>query len=312
MLMAAAGFALTPVDFLMRPFEKRRYTQAPASNKPTILVVGPPRSGTTLVAQYLINSFEVGYLNNLTSLFPKSPIQANRLFGKFAPLAKGDYSSYYGKSRRLSGANDGLYIWDRWLGADRGTMPNELRANAAQDIPQFFAALQNLYELPIVNKVNRLNTCANLISDVMGNVFFVCLHREPIYLAQSLYIARQEILGQLGNAYGTRHPDSVMEDPVEDVCRQVVFHQRMQQKQQALLGEERYSIVSYEDFCERPADFANTLSRQHPQLRFAQDEPGQDTVFRVSRTKKLPDEIFGQLQERLTELGEPGFSLRRF
>jgi hypothetical protein len=119
MYQAAAGFGLMPLDLLLRGRERRLCAVAPPSVKPIIIVVGPPRSGTTLVAQYLINTFDVCYLNNLTALFPNSPITANVLFGRMARLGAGDYDAFYGKSRGLSGANDGLYIWDRWLGSDR-------------------------------------------------------------------------------------------------------------------------------------------------------------------------------------------------
>ena len=55
------------------------YAKARAPRHPIIIVVGPPRSGTTLVAQTLTHYLNLTYFNNVTSLFPRSPICGNRI-----------------------------------------------------------------------------------------------------------------------------------------------------------------------------------------------------------------------------------------
>ena len=268
--MAVAGLLLIPVDYLLGPWERRIYATASKPNKPLIIVVGPPRSGTTLVAQYLINRFSVGYLNNLTSLFPRSPIAANRLFMSADSFRRGDYRAFYGKSRKLSGANDGLYIWDRWLGPDRARVPERL-LKSHSELSEFFGALMDFVDRPIVNKINRLNTCANLVVDELENVSFVCLHRDPLFLAQSLYLARTEILGDVNSPYGTEHDNRHLDDPIEDVCQQVLFHEQCARKQRQILGEDRFSIVSYDSFCEAPEAFAMAIAARFPTLELRED-----------------------------------------
>jgi hypothetical protein len=312
MLQAAAGFGLMPIDLLLRRRERRLYASAQPPHKPVIIVVGPPRSGTTLVAQYLINTFDVCYLNNLTALFPKSPITANVLFGRMAKLGAGDYDAFYGKSRGLSGANDGLHIWDRWLGSDRDRVPEQLQGDALRTMPQFFGALEAHYGIPLVNKVNRLNTCANLVADCLPGAWFICLKRDPLYLAQSLYVAREQISGDLDTPYGTLHSGAARGDPVEDVCRQVAYHEGQASRQQALLGRERFSVVEYEEFCKRPADFARSIAAQHPVLRLRDAQPPNATEFGVSRKSKLPERILDQMKESLSNLETSKVSLRLF
>lgn len=302
--MAAAGVGLSVFDRLMQMPERRLYEKAGSPAMPIILVCGPPRSGTTLVAQYLINTFEVCYLNNLTSLFPRSPILANRWFGRYARLRPGPYAAYYGKSRGLSDPNDALYVWDRWLGSDRHRVPTRLERGAEQLMPRFFGALETHYGLPVVNKVNRLNTCAHLVAEHLENAWFLCVRRDPLMLAQSLYVAREEIGGDLGRAYGVQHPDRNKKDPVDDVCRQVVFHERQAREQQRLLGERRFRIIQYEEFCERPFALARAVSDEPGGLawRGSPEEAGKQ-VFRVSQKQKLPTETFERMRQRLSDLG---------
>ena len=310
--MAAAGIALTPLDVALRPIERKEYERAEESREPVILVVGPPRSGTTLVTQYLINSFDVCYLTNLTSLFPRSPIAITKLLGRLVPIGAGDYDAFYGRSRRLSGVNDGLYIWDRWLGNDRRQVPTMLEPGSEESMRQLFAALANYFKAPIINKVNRLNTCAHLVANELTNVQFLCLQRAPLFLAQSLYIARGQILGNMNMAYGAQHPDSVTEDPIEDVCRQVLFYEDHAKKQQQLLGSESFPLISYEEFCENPAALANFLATKQPLLNPRRNREQMPRSFQISNQRKLSEDVFERMRFRLAELGAGNVNCQSF
>jgi hypothetical protein len=312
MYMAAAGIAATPFDIALRPFERREYERASRPTAPVILVVGPPRSGTTLVAQYLINQFDVCYLNNLTSLFPRSPIVINKMLGRFFKLRPGDYDAFYGKSRGLAGPNDALSIWDRWLGRDRDRVPTALEPGADIAIEQFFGALNDLYGLPVVNKVNRLNTCAHLVSDLLPNAQFLCMQRDPLLLAQSLYVARDFISGNMEAAYGVQHANSVDDDPVEDVCRQVLFHESQAQREQELIGKDRFEFISYEAFCKNPRGLTNHLAEKHAEMALRAGDMPESQSFTISDKRKLPEDIFERMRSRLSELGAGHISCRTF
>lgn len=301
MYMAAAGAALTPLDLLFSKKEQRIYAQAPEPVRPIILVCGPPRSGTTLVAQYLINNLDVSYLNNLTSLFPRSPVHANTVFGRWAKRNTGDYEAFYGKSRGLSGANDALYIWDRWLGSNRETVPDNLIAGSGQSMRAFFGAVEQLYDRPIVGKVNKLNTCASLVAECLPNATFVCVRRNPLYLAQSLYVARTKIMGDASVTYGVQHQPSSA-DPIEDVCLQVLFHEQQAKRQTGLLGD-RFAIVSYEQFCNEPHKFLEFCIENQTELQCRRDvRPGTDK-FTISRQMRVPEEVFEGLRNGLESKG---------
>ena len=302
MFMAAAGAVLTPLDVLFSGKERKIYSQASEPAEPIILVCGPPRSGTTLVAQYLINHLDVCYLNNLTSLFPRSPVYANTVFGRLARSETGDYDAFYGKSRGLSGTNDALYIWDRWLGSDREKVPDELVAGSGQSMRAFFGAVEQLYGLPIVSKVNKLNTCANLIAECLPNARFICVRRDPLFLAQSLYIARTKIMGDVTSAYGVQHRPSST-DPIEDVCLQVLFHEQQAKRQRELLGDDRFIIISYEKFCAEPHGLLGLIHDSDPALRYREGTETASDSFTVLRSIRVPIDVFQRIRDRLQEIG---------
>jgi hypothetical protein len=304
---AALGLVCTPLDLLMQVSERRRYRDATRPELPLIFVVGPPRSGTTLVAQVLIRHLPVCYINNLTAVFPRSPITSNVLFGRWMGSKKVGYTSYYGKSRHFSGPNDALYIWDRWLGKDRSLIPTTLVEAEKKDMVAFFAAFQEVFRRPLVNKVNRLVTCAHLVAEILENSYFLCLTRDPLWLGQSLLRARLEIHGDPTLAYGISKPDlprPEKDEGIHDVCEQVRFYEKTIEEQQRIIGRERFWIVPYESFCRSPEALVGEVSG-----RILGDPVDLETLrtdlrpFQVSSTVKVDRESFARLTKALARSG---------
>jgi len=306
LFMAVGGVALMPLDALLARREAARYAAAPDPKQSLILVCGPARSGTTLVAQYLINSLNVAHINNLSSLFPRSPLTANKLFARCLPFREGNYAAYYGRSRFLSGVNDGLHLWDRWLGSDRNGIPTSLSSGATVSLPQFFGALQACDNRPLVNKANRLFTCAHLVAPLLPDAIFICLRRDPVQLAQSLLIARTEITGDRQIPYGIHHDNRIVQDPVEDVCRQVEFYDAQIQKQQNLLGSDKFMVIDYEAFCAKPDGLVALLreSRGMSIQPRCSDTTNRTAAFDVSQSRRVSNEEYRVLQQRLSTLQE--------
>jgi hypothetical protein len=262
MWTAALGLLLTPLDMLLEANEKKLHRDAEESDLPIVLVCGPSRAGTTLAEQILIASTSPAYLNNLTSLFPRSPIIANRVFSRFVGRRSEEFRSYYGKSVGLGGPNDALYLWDRWLG--EGHRSAAVSPEATLDLAgmrQLFRALRQEHGQPVVNKNNHLNCCAHLVAPALPQAHFICMRRQREHLAQSLLLGRRDIHGDLSVAYGIPSPvGGPSADPIADVCRQVLYHERMAAWQQAQVGPERFWIIQYEDLCRDPKAFALRVS----------------------------------------------------
>jgi hypothetical protein len=301
---AVLGILTAPLDILLQVKEKQLYQQAGAPTLPLILVCGAPRSGTTLVSQVLINNLDIGYFNNLTSVFPRSPLVSYEMFRRQLNPTDVPYSSFYGKSIRFSGPNDALYLWDRWLGADRSKIRESLTEQEKTEMLHFFGACQEIYKKPILSKNNNLNVQANVVSDVLETAYFICMTRDPLYLAQSLLRARLDIHGDVNVAYGIDAPHPLnSRNHIEDVCRQVLFHERTIQKQQRLIGEDRFWIVQYEDFCRNPEFLVEMVSRK------ILDQPMQIDRLRKSikpflntNKIKIEPEIFEEIASTIKRL----------
>jgi hypothetical protein len=304
MAAAALGILLTPVDILLQDAEQRLYRNASKPRLPLIFVCGAPRSGTTFVSQVLINNLPVAFLNNLTSVFPRSPITANRIFGRLLSKKPLDYHSYYGKSQHFSGPNDALYIWDRWLGDDRTVIQTSLSPANQEAMIRFFGACEQFFQKPLINKNNNLNTYANVVADIFENAYFICMARDPLYLAQSLLKARLDIHGDLRIPYGIDCPYHADPDNyIESVCEQVLFHEQVIREQQRIVGEDRFWIIQYETFCQHPEVIVKRVSEEILGISVSvEDLKSKLEPFVSSNTVKIDAELFEALKETLNRL----------
>jgi len=294
------GLVFTPLDLLLEIREKKLYKRASQTEYPLIIVVGAPRSGTTLVAQVLIKHLPVCYFNNLTAVFPRSPLTANLLFKRWIKHYEISYKSYYGKSLHLSGPNDALYIWDRWLGKDRKNLTKKLSEAEQKAMRRFFNAYIDAYKKPLVCKNNSLNVRASQIAEVLENAHFICLTRDPVFLAQSLLKARTDIHGDVRISYGINDlekSNSQSPDAITDVCSQVFFHEHKIREQQQTIGADRFWIISYEDFCQNPAELVKRVSEKILRCPF-QDQEAARTLkpFTISNKVKMEPELFEKIK----------------
>ena len=297
--LALTGVIASPLDLLLLPFERKLYRRARAPQQPLLFVVGAPRSGTTLTYQLLIRHFDVRFLTNLTAIFPRSPICAMRFHEPFFSRQAIQYDSYYGRTTALSGQNDGLHVWDRWFNRGQPEAGESLTANRQESLVQFWGAFEQAFERPIVNKNNSLIARSHLVADALPEAHFICLRRDPLFLAQSLLLARNEIQGSYEIPYGLHEATRESTEPVEDVCAQVEYHGRLARLQRETIGNDRFWIVRYEEICREPAELVERVADEIPGLGPPTSAPRAEP-FEPSRKVRVDEQTFGRLESLLS------------
>ena len=300
------GFAAAPLDFLLQFAEERRYRSALEPQKPLLFICGAPRTGTTLVEQVLIQHLPFAFMNNLTSVFPRAPLTANRIFRPQVETRGDSFHSYYGKTTGFGGPNDGLHLWDRWLGTDRTRTRTSLTPTEQSEMRSFFGAMEQLYGKPILAKNNNLNACAALVAEVFDRAFFICMTREPLFLAQSQLQARQDIHGRADIPYGlTGASTSYNSNVIDDICHQVLYHRELAQEQQRRIGADRFWIVQYEAFCHKPSALVEAVAVR---VLGQPCPPGVREIspFKVSNKVRIEPERMHEIAACLTRLDHSG------
>ncbi len=240
-----------------------------------MLVVGAPRSGTTLVYQTLARYMDVSYVTNLMSMFPKSPISGSQLFKWLPKRRSADFQNYYGQTAGLDGPNDGFSLWNQWLGEDRYVPRTDLTESEQHQIRQFFGAWATAFGKPFLNKNNRNTGCLDLLSRVLPQASFIVVRRNPLLVAQSLITAREQVQGDKSLGWGLHsHSSDVKQDPlryVDDVCDQIIEIERQLDEQIRHIPKNRLIEITYEGFCEDPASALQWIGRQIPGVQLKAD-----------------------------------------
>ena len=252
----AMRIAARPLDWMLSGQEKRTINEAGSTDLPVLLIIGTPRSGTTLVYQTLARYLYVSYFQNLTSFFPRSAITGSKRFGWLAGTPTADFENFYGQTAGLSGPNDGFAIWNQWLGDDRYAPRTDLNAAEMASMRQFFDAWCSTFGKPFLNKNNRNTTCVAQLAQALPNARFVVVRRNPLMVAQSLITARQKVQGNKTVGWGLMAQDSDAQKDelsyVDDVCEQIIRIERDLDRQLSQIPAERILEITYEGFCEHP------------------------------------------------------------
>jgi len=296
--LAGLNLLATPIDKVVAVSESRTYRRACSPRLPIVFICGPSRSGTSVVALTIARALPVAYFTNLTSVFPRSPITFSRLFRLQPRSGRLSLRSHYGRTAGVRGWNDGLYLWDRWLGEDRTSVRSHISQDEGLAMARFFGAFEQWSGRPLVTKNNSLIVYAALVARYLPTAHFICLERDPLYLAQSLLVARSYIHGTEAISYGRDDPTRIRHsDPAADVCGQVRFYARLMREQQNALGPERFRVVSYEDFCANPAKLVTYVARNI--LDVPVDETQIPTSLAASHSQTVSDEVFRKLKHEL-------------
>lgn len=300
-----------PLDYCLKPLEHSLLAKDHEIDLPLLLVVGPPRSGTSLVHQVLASCLDVGYFTNFNAMFRRSPLVAVKYFqNRFEPgVITGE--NLYGNTSGFRGVNDAFHVWNRYLGRERYDAMSSLDGSTAREMCQFFQAWTNITSKPLLNKNNRNLACATLLAELLPKAHFIGVRRNPIYVAQSLLLAREWVQGDRRIGWGLNSIDASTSerelDEVQAVCHQVAVNERLFDRQRNAIGSDRWTDVSYEAFCEAPQDIVRQAISMHPSIKLRSSQRI-DTLrpFENTNQDRLAQEEIDRIQGLLADVSSLG------
>lgn len=244
---------------------------------PLILVMGPLRSGTTLMTQWLANTGLMAYPTNLLSRFFRAPIVGAKIqllltdprfnfrdeLGEFAQQA--EYLSENGKTKGVLAPNEFWYFWRRFLAEPRRDVWTDAELKKSMDFSTMLAELRGMIEVfnkPFAAKGMLFNYNIPCLNSVIDRVVFVQVKRDPLTNVASALDARRRQLGDERHWYSFDIPEkeSLRElEPVAQVAGQIHYINQAIERGLQSVEESRKMTVQYEDFCANPKAVFDTL-----------------------------------------------------
>ncbi len=281
---------LAELSNLIAPAEVAALEVAPSRPWPLLWIVGAPRSGTTLMLQWLAASGSIAYPTNLLSRFFAAPAIGARIQrllcdpaldhrGELADLAiPFDFNSDLGKTRGALAPHEFWYFWRRFL-PTVDIEPLGERAPRADWIGLRAASLAvaEVFGRPFACKGMMVQYDLPLALARVPEARVLFVRRDEEANAASLLRARERFFGDRTRWYSARPPgsdDLLPLPPEEQVRAQVRDTNACIDAALAELPPARALEIKYEEFCSHPARTWSRLRALLADCELPEHHPG--------------------------------------
>lgn len=242
-----------PLIRLLETKKLRKYGCQELQANP-VFIVGLPRSGSTFVYQVLTDMFDVSFIDNLMTLGRETLYFSTWLSNLFfRGRMHHSYTSTYGNTWEsgLHAPSEAGALWYRWIPdnavyVDENSLSKKNRVAMALNI----SALINRYKKPLLIKNLYFSTRIRLIHALFPTAKFILVKREPLFIAQSIYLSRLEnSKNPEFDWWSVKFPgyESLLGKPLEEqVARQVYELERLLKRDLAEVNAEFVIEVNYE------------------------------------------------------------------
>ncbi len=296
--------------------------EPPAPEYPLILLVGAPRSGTTLFMQWLCSTRHVAVPTNLISRFFSAPafgVMLQRLLSdrryryrdEFDDLPTEPlqaFGSDLGKTKGILGHNSFFYFWRQFFPlAEPAPIPdNDLHRVDGKGLVRAIGRFANEVEAPLAMKGYLVQYHLGLLEKLLDRVLFVHIIRDPLDTMRSLLEVRKSLYGDEGKWWGCRPPgcDIFMgQAPAIQVAGQIALTQRSIRSELARMPDAKHIEISYELLCDSPAQVwselrnkisAQTVNGEKAKAMMAAEYHGPQNFRRSRQTPKSNDLLFSE------------------
>lgn len=274
----APGFAKDPagerfIEWLnatLAPAEREQHADLPET-RPTLHIVGAPRSGTTLLYQVVAGALDVGYIDNLVAAFWAAPVTGLRLSRKLGLEPARSFGSQFGRTHDVAEPHEFGYFWNHHLAypdlAERG--PAHETAIDWDGLRRVIVNMAEARGAAMVFKPMLLIWHMRAMARAMPRTCFVWIHREARDTALSLLRMRIAVRGGI-EGWASLRPAGIADDadPWYQVAAQVLRLESTIAAAAAELGPEVVMDVHYDELCADPngvvARVAGLMGRHGP------------------------------------------------
>lgn len=244
--------------------------RADGESHPIVFIMGPLRSGTTLLTQWLAATNVVACPTNLLSRFYRAPaigamIQLlltdarynfrNEILDFNAPI---DFISENGKTTGALAPNEFWYFWRRFLPFGELDWLSDEKLFELVDsdsLVEELYAVSRVFQKPFALKSMILNYNIPFLDRLFDKALFIQTTRNPVANVASVLEARKRQFGDENTWYSFKipeYPELAGLDALHQSAGQVTYINGAVSQGISQVDESRKLIVEYDKFCANP------------------------------------------------------------
>lgn len=261
---------LGEINSILHDAEIQQAESNDINNHRPIFIVGPLRSGTTLMMQLIASTGKIAYPSNLLSRFYNAPIIGAKIQmlltdpdynfrNEILDFSNEiEYQSENGKTKGALSPNEFWYFWRRFITfgeIDYVENSKLLKQNNYDLFRQEIHGLINAFNKPFAMKALICNQNIGFLSALFPDALFIRMKRNPAFNIQSALLARERQLGSMNEWYSfkIKEYNQLKElDFVDQVVGQIFYINKSLDNEFSQLPENNKLIVDYEVLCENP------------------------------------------------------------
>lgn len=270
------NFLLGLLKDKLYPVQKSIEKDIAQPNHPLLFIVGAPRSGTTILTQWIASLGSHAYGSNFLTRFAYAPyigalIQRLLFEEKFdfhgdLQDIKSEISleSNLGKSKGALGVNEFQHFFRNYMNNfdPEFLSKDEFSKVQIDSLLAGFASMEAVFEKPFCTKAFMLQYNIMQLYEKYKNIIYLHTVREPIYNMQSIYVARKKYFNSTKIWLGPK-PKEFLElskmDEFHQIAGQVYFTNKSISESFDKLPVSNTITIQYEDFCTDPMAAYNKL-----------------------------------------------------
>ncbi len=265
---------------------------------PPIFLLGPPRSGTTVLYQILLQQLQLAFIPNLLAAVPGHLVKICRLAPWLVRGLGGEVrSSYHGFVPGLRSPSEAGKIIDRWFGA-------EPSARDRASIRGHLAALSHAARSPVLLKALNLTPRLDALLAVFPRARFVRIRRDPRYVVQSV-VEQREQLGLGVESWWSIEPPGWEEQLGRPVVEQAAWQvAALEGILDRTLAGRPVADLDYEELCVDPAGAVARVAAAFD-LSPARHPPPVPERLDAANSRRVDDATWSAIERALGAEGLP-------
>lgn len=256
--------------FLSR-LERWERAQATDCGAAQLFLTGLPRTGTTLVSQYITHRLDVAYFTNGVKRFPLAPCTVSRWQRRLHPPYRSDFRSEYGRSKGPMAPREAGAFWGHYFDLNRYQEIAAVPAQHLEAVRRTVWRMQNIFSgAAFMNKNVKHLLRLNILATIFPKAYFLVIQRPLTDIAISMLIGRRR-LSPDGSQWFSIFPrcyEAIRHLPIiEQIPRQLIDIQEKMEEDLARIDPARILTVPYGEFCQAPEALIDKIRNLCPGLR---------------------------------------------
>jgi len=224
-----------------------------------VFIVGPPRSGSTILYQSITNRFEVSYIDNLTCMFYRNLLFGNRMSNLIYNACPHNTSkSNFGNTSEYGfhAPSECGEFWYQWLPRDKHFIDySDFDEKVVNQIQKEIFSIIQFEKKPFVFKNLNAGQRLRLISRVAPKAKIIFIKRKTLDNALSIYQSRLKN-GIKEDEWWSIMPPNVSElnrlPLYEKIVKQIYYIEKQIMDDKYLFPSKNFLKIQYEDYLDNP------------------------------------------------------------